>query len=327
MKLKTKPHSDATYPIVAERIIGKIKSGEYRLGEKLSARAIAAELNIGRRIASSALDTLVINGVVTVEPRKGFFVSEKFALRNKSKIGIFVCEMTPLISGPMLNKTFHECLRRDYELLYGSDWDQRGTLKDFLLRNPEISGLLVHGFVEEYALKPLKKWGKPYLVMGCHNISAQHPSEEANLLEDMSVTLTAAFRKFSGKRIAGMLGDRDSASDCKVMQALRLAIKNVGSPISDELQLHADGNVYSRMLKMLTKTKPDVIFALGIFQVAIAQVLRSHPEVKKPYIIGEKITMSEHLPEVCDEYVALADYNGIIIQNSVRRIIEMIEGK
>ncbi|MEG2076805.1 MAG: winged helix-turn-helix domain-containing protein, partial [Victivallaceae bacterium] len=224
MKLKNNPHSDATYPIIADKIIRKIKSGEYRLGEKLSARTIAAELKIGRRIASSALDALVLNGVVTVEPRKGFFVSEKFALRNKSRIGIFICEMTPLISGIMLNKTFHECLRRDYELIYGSDWDQRDTMKDFLKRNSDISGLLIHGFVEEYALKPLKKWGKPYLVMGCHNISAEHPSEEANLLEDMSLTLTKAFSKFPGKRIAGMLGDRDSASDCKIMQALRIAV-------------------------------------------------------------------------------------------------------
>lgn len=318
-------HNDAGYPVLAEKLARKILSGEYTPGDKLSARAIAVEAGVGRRVAGCALDLLAVKGLLRVEARKGFYVSESVRTGNHSRIGIFIFGMSPLQSGRMLAEVNSEIQASGCEAVYGSDAEEMYTFHEWLANHPGLDGLLLDGYIADRMLKPLQKWRKPYLLMGIHDTDNRHPCEDADFAVRMTDRLTEIFRPFGGKRIATILGDASSGSDRALMTAVRTAALRVGSDPDPELFVHADGAGYACMEKMLKITRPDVLYTVGAFQIALARLLAKQPDLTPPYVIGPKARMPPGLGDICDLHPEPFRIESEIAVRSVRRLLDLIK--
>ena len=326
-KLRNASPEDNGYPALAKILSDKIRRGFYSPGQKLEGvRKIAEEYGVGRRVADSALDLLVLQGLLRVEPRKGFFVDEKIRPKCNYRLGIYVFGMSPCVNGCMLQTLCHEASLHKYDLIYGSDYNGGDDLRKWLKKTPELDGLLLAGYISENNLKCLAKYKKPYLLIGKHDVNEKHPSEDNNCEETITKSLIKAFAPFSDKKIGAIVGDSDSASDKAVMRCIRKAIEETGGTIYEKCLVHADGYGLARTRELIEKQSPEVIFAIGVFQLAVLRELKENPKPAKPYLIGySKIDLPDTLEDIFDQYLEIDDIEHGITISSIKRLINQIE--
>lgn len=327
-KLKNAAPEDDGYPALAKILTTKIRAGYYAPGEKLEGvRTIAEEYGVGRRVADSALDLLVLKGLLRVEPRKGFYVSEKLVPNRNYKLAIYVAGFSPCVAGSQLTCALHEAIKHGYDLIYGSDYDEGPTLAKFMKRNPCVDGVLLAGDINDSIIgKTFKKTKKPYIAIGRHDIDKIHPQEDCDIEKLLAAELSKVLAPHKHKRIAVILGDSNSPSDKAIMRSVKKALHNIGAEIYPELLIHADGCGYSKTKQLFEKRVPDVVYTIGVFQLAVLRVLDENKAFKKPYLIGhEPIDLPDGTKDIFDEYLNLGDLDMAMTIKAVRRLVDMIE--
>lgn len=307
----------------------KFHDGVYRPGEKLKgARSLAAEYGVGRMVAVCALEILTVKGYIYSEPRKGFFVSPDFKPNRYYALGIFLSGISAVNCGEELFYLKNASVIHLNSVVYGSDMDGGENLRAWLGKNRKMDGVLIYGNLTDEKLKPLVKSGIPYMVVGSHAISPVHPQVSGNLTEKYRQALAPVFAQLKGKRIGAMVGDSKSSSDRQTLQGVREAIQNCGMQVDESLLIHCEGTSYSDMIDLLMKKRADVIFAIGIFQVAIARCLQKYPDCPRPYIISNYINAwPQGLPRVADKEISVGNIIADIAEEAVEKLMKNIDRK
>ena len=265
----------------------KIRRGEYKPGDRIeSVRSISGRYGFQRGIGLYALEMLVEEGILYSIPKSGFFVNPELDVRRYYAIGYFLNDSNPMKSGVSITAVQKTALRHGYRVIFGMNYQQDTTLKDFLQEYPDIDGIVLDGALDEKTVQQAALFRLPYLVLGNHDISPEHPQKRIPVAERFRAAFSPALKPFAGKRAGLLYGSKRYSSNLDAVRGIREAFAENGIISEDDWQIECGTtNDYANCLYLIREVKPDILCMWGDSSDAYRTSMHLMKDQKLPVVI------------------------------------------
>lgn len=313
------------YFYVMDDVVKKIRDGEYRPGTKIeSVRDLSKKYNMVRGVVLYALNMLACKSYLYSEPKRGFFVNPNIKPHRSYTIGYFINNYDLMCAGNSIAVVRDAMLAHGYRAVLGFNYYDGSTIDDFLEKNKLLDGLIIDGVLEEKDLKNISARHIPYIIVGNHNISSEHPQEIVDPEEDLYKQLIDVFRPFKGKKIGAITGDIHYPDDSAAMRAIHRAVKDSGAKYMPELLVStvmSDG--FPQCRELIENHSPDVLFLMQMG--GYRKYMNIFKPVKRPYVIYTCPVFQPGDEKIFDYYMELSDKSRPLIRHAVERLFTMID--
>jgi len=309
---------------VARILINQIKNGVYRPGEKLeSVRTIAERLGVGRQIVLSAFEILSKDNYICCSVgRGGSYVSPDLKTGLFYRLGFYINRNNPAMYGAMINSIYEAALRRGWQLLVGSNFEEKSEISDWMDAKKDIDGVIITGVINESVLKSFKDFCLPYLLFGNYGLSHIHPQAGCDFHSVLKAPLTKALKKNKIKNLTAFVGPKDIFNEHEAASAITGIASSCGVECS--VVFSSDGG-FLDVCKVMKHSHPQAFFFLGEHCIAWRKYMMNNPDMKsRPLVIVNKRWTAIIEKKFYDEALAL-DFN--MEASVVDKIIELIKRK
>ena len=172
------------YLNIYREIQEKIRNGEYKPGDRIeSVRSISERHGFQRGIGLYAMEMLVADGILYSIPKSGFYVNPELDIRRYYTIGYFLNNASPMKSGVSIGGVQKTALRHGYRVIFGMNYQQDCTVTNFMQEHPDLDGIVLDGVLDERTVQAASRFHLPYMVLGNHDISPNHPQKRIPVAE------------------------------------------------------------------------------------------------------------------------------------------------
>ena len=272
---------------LALQLIGEIRNGTYRAGEKMaSIRQLAEKYQVGRQVALSAVTFLCKRNYLYTLHGSGTYVNPHHTRGLFYRLGWFSNEVNLGSGGAYWYAlALHLLQKKDFNLILGGNFEEDFTFDQWLKRKGNLDGVFLQGMVNEKMLASLKKHKLPYVVMGNYDISPEHPQVLFNINSVYERSLPELFRKKQWKELAILAADGSLRADRETVEVIRKIADAHNVDCSGELLMRTGGDGYAEIRQLLKKRTPDALLIIGEHWVGMQKFRDRHPEMKLPEII------------------------------------------
>lgn len=301
----------------------RIYDSVYRPDDKLpSVRELAEEFGVGRQVAHYALQRLAAHDFITMEPKRGAFVNHYLNTRLHYRLGLAINDNNPVHSGTTISGFFDCASQNMFACELISNYRRKTSIVSLLEEDREYDGLLIGGYVEEKLLTAVRRLRIPYLVFGNYEISPDHPQYTRDWHE-FDTILPGIFRKFSGRKIAAMLGTAEWLADRQCIEKIRNLIHDAGGVNIDRLIKSCEGDGYAECIALMAE-RPALLYVHGDAFLGYRKYRAKNPDGHRPYTVIN--TSSRNFlagKDICDESVNL-NWGEKASFEATRQLIGMI---
>lgn len=315
------------YLNICREIKEKIRCGEYQPGDRIeSVRSISERHGFQRGIGLYAMEMLVADGILYSIPKRGFFVNPGLDTRRYYTIGYFLNDSNPMKAGVCISGVQKTALRHGYRVIFGMNYQQDSTVTHFLQEHPDIDGLVLDGALDERTVQAAKRFHLPYLVLGNHDISPEHPQKRIPVAERFRDAFSPALQKFAGKRAGLLYGSKRYSSNLDAVQGILDAFAENGIR-TDENSLVECGtaNDYANCLHLIRDIKPDLLCMWGDSSDAYRYTMQVEKNADRPLVIYGAHPFREGDTEIFDIPVSITLLDETAVCEGVEDLFNAIE--
>ena len=326
---KAKHSGRNQYELVLERIVKAIYDGIYRPGMKMpSVRDLAAKYTVGRKVAHSALEKLARAGYLYSEPKRGFYVNPTINPGLFYRIAFYSRGLNPLKSAQGLHEAYTLCESRGFDIICGSDYmNGNETLTKFVAKHREIDALLIGGEItEKFLEKEAVPLGIPYIVLGNYEISGKHESELVDVYKKTYDSVFGVFKKYSGKKMAGLMGTGEFFTDRESKRAILDAANDAGLKTDTDLMPFSQTGGLAELTRIVAEYSPEVIFFNGgMYESYIRYINTGHD--KGGFTAIGCGNIPNELKEHFDDLVEMNLFPASCIRSAAQKLLDKLEHK
>ncbi len=313
---------------IYHHVMERIRNGKYKPGEKIeSIRTLSARFNFQRGIGLYALRRLVDDGTLYSEPHRGFFVYPTLDSRRYYRIGYFLNEHDPMRSGANIQAVNLAVLQHGYRAILGMNFREDTTLADFLTDFPNLDGVILDGIVTEKVVSIAKRFRIPYLVLGNHDISPEHPQKRIPVRQRFFEAFSKALEPYQGKRGGFMIGDLQQTNEQEAAAGLKDAFRynHIRFSEKDILECSNNGDNIGGCLDLIQNNHLDFLCMWGTCSDIYRAAMQISGLEKHPLILYGAHPFRPGDAKLFDVPVHITQLDAAAVTDGVEMLFAMID--
>ena len=315
------------YLNICREIREKIRNGEYKPGDRIeSVRVISERYGFQRGIGLYALEQLVSEGILYSIPKSGFYVNPELDVRRYYAIAYFLNNASPMKSGVSISGVQKTALRHGYRVIFGMNYHQDCTVTNFIQEHPDIDGIVLDGELDEKTVRSVQCFHLPYLVLGNHDISPEHPQKRIPVAERFRKAFGPALKKFAGKRAGLLYGTKRFSSNLDAVKGIQKAFveNKIISESSWQIECGFTSD-YTNCLRLIREVKPDLLCMWGDSSDVYRRTMQMAKETERPVVVYGAHPFRQGDAELFDIPVSITLLDETAVCDGVEELFDEIE--
>lgn len=299
LELRQSQHAPMSVQL-ARYLLSEVSNGRLQPGQKLSSvRQLAEQFGFGRQVVLSALTLLVKQNILCSAARQGYYINPSLRRGRYYRLGYFLNRINPASSGRHQEVLYFAARRCGWELIFGSNFEEEYELSDWLQRKSDLDGIFINGIVDEGVLRTLSGSCLPYVIVGNHEVGAEHIQVRSGVGDRVGRGVLKVIRDQGLPQLASILGPQFVYNERVIAQAIRLRLRQAGLMARDYPVIHASDDGYADIERLQRQGMPAALFFLGEHCLGWQKYWRQHCGMERPRVFVTE-RWSAMLP--CDAY-------------------------
>lgn len=292
------------YQQLALKIIRRIRNGEYTGNRKVeSIRELAAKYGVGRQVATTALKYLAKHDYIYSVHGSGTYVNQNKSSGLFYRIAYFYAKRNLAVSAISMMHLLDIAIKNGFELIPGSNFEEDFSFREWFEKRNDFDGVIMNGDLDESDLNYLKRHRIPYVVLGNHAISPEHPQSTVDITAGTCEEFEKLFNQHQWHKVALLCGSTDNRSYRESAEGFILAQKNSGMDFSPERILTTDTNGVNELTEYFAREIPDAIVLMCDYWKGFQKYCQLHPEFKRPEVVIPEIELHRAPEGLFDWYL------------------------